>query len=239
MLPKIVSHAVVTEVANELLVYDAKTQTAHCLGEIGLIVFKSCQQSSTRQEALAALQALSLADAEAVLEETLSLLAEKSLLENSDSKGFDRRRFLAAAGVAVALPVVASVLAPLPSQAVSCVDCQVDGALQPLSCATCGNNCPAAGCGGTSRCCFEYRIISANPVGAGACRGASGGAGGQEGIGIYSCRAVPGGSVFNNLCDTARDLTITNYFGGNLAAANTALYYCCRCPGNLSLFTCP
>jgi hypothetical protein len=239
MLPKIVSHAVVTEVANELLVYDAKTQTAHCLGEIGLIVFKSCQQNSTREEAIDALRALSLSEPEAVLEETLSLLTEKNLLVDSESKGFDRRRFLAAAGVAVALPVVASVLAPLPSQAVSCVDCQVDGTLQPLSCATCGNNCPAGGCAGTSRCCFEYRINSNNPIGAGACNGTSGGAGGQEGIGIYSCRAVPGGSVFSNLCDTARDLTITNNFGGSLAAANTALYYCCRCPGSNPIFTCP
>lgn len=237
MLPNAVQHATVTPLGDELLVYDAKTQQAHCLNKLGMEVFQACQRGSSREDALVHLASLQLETPEAALEETLALLAEKGLVEVQGSKSFDRRRFLAAAGAAAALPVVASVLAPHPTQAVSCVDCEVNASLQPISCATCGNNCPATGCGSTSRCCFEYRVNSNNPEGAGACSGSTGGTGGQEGIGIYSCRAIPAGSFFNTDCDTARAQTIAD--AGGLVAANTRLYYCCRCPGNNPLFTCP
>lgn len=227
MLPVVKSSLVLQRIGDETLVYDGASQKALCLSELGTLVLEACINGKSRESILEELQQRGVSANERLLEETLAQLSDEGLLASNAEKHFDRRNFIKAAGVAAALPVVMSVLAPRPAQATSCNNCDVIGFLgPPADCSQCGDNCPAdASCSGTSRCCFEYRLKDLNPVGGNACRS-------DELLGTFGCRNIPG-APFAVDCGAAREDCRTRP-----GAATFDRYYCCTCAGSAP-HTCP
>ena len=214
-LPKVRDGLSVTELGNELIVFDTATSNAHCLDKIGSAVFLACRDGESTDSLEQKLGADYSAE---TVEVALAQLEELSLLEKS-SEGITRRQALEAVGVAVLGVVVASVTAPSPVAAQSCVRCRLDGTtFRPCDCTTCGQICsqaslpigipcanqkPKGSCASSARCCFEY-VKSPD----GNCR--------NEGYGVYGCRS---NTPYADNCNTARS-----------AAAVNQSYYCCCCP---------
>lgn len=217
-LPAVTPELIVQELDEEFLVFDPTTEKAHCLSGVGALVFKACRDQLSLAELTIRVREAGASDAETALQESLRQLSEEKLVE-TQSGTFDRRRFLTAAGTAAAIPLITSVLAPRPAQALSCVNCALIGATTvPQDCTDCGKKCPAgAGCTATATCCFEYTL---NP-GLGA---AGSGCIVSEFSGNFRCR-VTAPRVFNVSCATARDATLA---GGGVFGT---LYYCCSCAG--------
>lgn len=231
-LPKITDNLLTTQLVDELLVYDRQTATAHCLGLVGKTVFEGCEQSLAEDDLLKRLEAAGAVDPKAVLEQTLVELSNLGLVSSTSPKGeFDRRKFLAAAGALAAVPVVASVLAPQPAQAISCTNCATVGGV-PTSCLTCGRNCPAVGCTATAVCCFEYIIVDDDADGT---PNVPAGAecttfGPVEFFGAYGCRSgrsinsYTANLTFFKDCKAAREAVLAA--PGNHTSET---YYCCNC----------
>lgn len=228
-LPQIRSGLNVTELGNELIVFDSTTSNAHCLDKIGGAVFLACRDGESIETLE---QKLGTEYSEETVQVALAQLEELSLLEES-SGGVDRRKFLTVVGAGVAGVVVASVAAPSPVAAQSCHKCRLDPSTKiPCDCSTCGQSCslanndPVNGTACNSKpkgaceavpglfvCCFEYIRTAANPpAGEPNCF--------FEGFGDYGCRPVNDGTSFQTNCTNAR------------ASAATALYYCCCCSTN-------
>jgi len=116
---------IVRQVGDEFLVYDLKTNKAHCLNRIAAEVWMLCDGKTTVAEIARKVDetAKSSVD-EAVLELALSKLQEAGLIEQ-DSSGFEpaipsRRVALGKrATAALALPLVTTILVPTAAQAVS------------------------------------------------------------------------------------------------------------------------
>ena len=221
-LPKIRTGLNVTELGSELIVFDSATSNAHCLDKVGGAVFLACRDG----DSLESLEEKLGADySEEAIQIALAQLEELSLLENS-SEGVTRRQALEAMGVAVLGVVVASVAAPSPVAAQSCVRCRLDPVTKlPCDCSTCGQPCSLATSSdpcGTGRvkgpcspiensvCCFEYiRSGATPPAGQPQCF--------NERLGDYGCRDVADGFSFKLNCMDARVSSPTNR------------YYCCCC----------
>jgi len=211
----------VTQLESELIVFDPVSSKAHCLNSVGARVFMACQSETSIEEMASQFSSEQIEAALAELDE-LGFFIE-------DSASLGRRQFLERVGVGLATVVVASVAAPKPAAAASCVRCRLDTVTKfPCDCATCGQPCsiaaavsctdPASGpcLGGGSICCFEYlKSGAAPPGGEPQCF--------NENLGDYGCRPVA--PVFSQNCETARGLV-----------ADFQLYYCCCCsingPGN-------
>lgn len=223
MLPSAKTGLVCQDFGAEFLVYDSATEKAHYLSPVGAQVLLACQADKDQSELAETLtKEFSVADAQAVIEETLKQLADEGMLAGEvEASGFDRRRFLAAAGKVAALPVVLSVLAPKPAMAQSCRNCATIGLFgPPADCVDCGRPCPDnAGCSTSARCCFEYTLNPANGGAGTACVPA-------ELSGAFFCRIPSAGGGFACDCSTSRDnaIGVSNTIG--------TLYYCCICPGS-------
>ncbi|MBT9585593.1 PqqD family protein [bacterium] len=216
-LPAIRSDLGVTLLESELIVFDPVSSKAHCLNSVGARMFVACQAGTSVEDVRGELSSEEIDAALAELE-GMGFLVE-------DSQSLGRRRFLERVGVGLASVVVASVAAPKPAAAASCVRCRLDTVTKfPCSCATCGQPCSIAAAvscadpvsgpclGGGSICCFEYlKSGAAPPVGEPACF--------NENLGDYGCRPVA--PTFSSNCETARGLV-----------ANFQLYYCCCCSIN-------
>ena len=146
---------VLEQLGAELLIYDERTQRAHCLSETAARVWRCCD-GQTSAEAVAA--ALSI-DSDAVARAFDELRACDLIESGADQPvGSTRREMtfrVAKAGAAVAaLPMIVSVAAPRPAQAATVVFCA--SACPGGVCANSGN-CGAcctsafAGCG----CCVD------------------------------------------------------------------------------------
>lgn len=224
MLPKIANQLIVTKLDEELLVYNTKTEKATCLSSVGMRVFQACQGELSEEQLDVELRSLGSNDVAATIEETIVALREEGVLaaHEAATSGFDRRRFLAAAGAAAAMPVVLSALAPRPAYALSCVNCDLNLVTNtPLDCTDCGKKCPpGASCANITTCNFEYVYNPANDGAGNPCQ--------SEGSGIFRCRAT--GGVFAPSCNTVRGTVIGSAIGTR--------YYCCVCTGALSIFTC-
>lgn len=161
-LPIAVKELSLTDLNGEVLVYNGVTNRAACLSKVGGLVLQACIDSRSRQDLLKAIAEIGVSDPEVVLEETLSQLASEGLLEDVKAGEFDRRRFLTAAGAALAVPVLVGVAAPRASEAASCRLCNVDAGGVPLDCTDCGKNCrivgPTCAVNTPNRCCFEYTL---------------------------------------------------------------------------------
>ena len=134
MLPKarLSDELVITQVGDELVIYDRVRDRAHSLNPTAAFVFQHCNgQTSTDQltALLAAEHHLSQERAAQVMWLALQLLEEAHLLKWRAKRGarpLTRRRILMMAGAAAAttvaafkleLPVVTSILAPTPAEA--------------------------------------------------------------------------------------------------------------------------
>lgn len=136
---------IITEMPSETLVYDLETDKAHCLNETAARVWKNCDGRQT----VAQLREVLEKEANSPVPEEMAWLAlaqlEKSgLLETPVNhpphlSGLSRRQVIRLVGsAAIAVPVIASMLAPPPAQAAS-------GAA-PGTCCQSGPDCQSGLC---------------------------------------------------------------------------------------------
>jgi hypothetical protein len=132
---------IVQEIADEVLVYDQRRHQAHCLNETAARVWRGLDGQSTARQVAARLSSQQGVEmSAAVVELAVDQLQRSGLLSGAQAanavSGVSRRAMLKRVGVgaAVALPVVASIVAPRAAQA-----------------ATCGG--PGATCSTSSQCC--------------------------------------------------------------------------------------
>src|SRR5215831_1898831 len=120
---------VVQTLPDETLVYDLETNAAHCLNRSAALVWDCCDgQTTTKQIARAVGLELAHAVDERFVWLALDQLERQTLLADvpdrpSTMSGINRRTALRALGLsaAVAVPVVASIIAPTPAQAATCL----------------------------------------------------------------------------------------------------------------------
>lgn len=119
---------VIETLPDETLVYDLERDKAHCLNQTASLVWRFCDGKKTTQQIA---RAVSL-DLKHPIDENLVWLAldqlgRNNLLANGraslPNSGISRRQVMKtlAVSAAVAVPVVASIVAPLPAQAATCL----------------------------------------------------------------------------------------------------------------------
>lgn len=106
------------EVGEELVVYNLKDNSAHCLSGKSIDIFRKCDGQSDMSEIARSLDSTG-PDGEEVLQLALSSFRSSGLIKQSyaASRKFDRRSMLKAAA---AIPLVTSIMVPKPAAAVSC-----------------------------------------------------------------------------------------------------------------------
>jgi hypothetical protein len=120
------SDLVIQELQEELLVFDLKTNKAHCLNETASAVWKLCDGRNTVDDIARTFKMRTGADVpENLIWLAIDQLNDKNLLENKlEAKfaGQNRREVLKKIGLAgvIALPIVASITAPTAALAVAC-----------------------------------------------------------------------------------------------------------------------
>jgi len=106
------------DVGKEVIVYDSEQEMAYCLNPTAAQVIKLCDGETSLQDARTRLEPSPAADD--LLSLSLRVLSSNKLLADSPVSTMDRREFLAKWGkVAIALPLVAMISAPLPAAAQS------------------------------------------------------------------------------------------------------------------------
>ncbi|HBB89834.1 MAG TPA: hypothetical protein DC047_19690 [Blastocatellia bacterium] len=116
---------IVKEVDDEVLVYDLKTDQAHCLNKTAALVWKNCDGSKSVGDI-----SLSLAESGAQLDQdmiwmALAELKRFELVSHVPTRsnvvgGMGRRQMMRNVGIAAAaLPMIVSIIAPTPAQAAS------------------------------------------------------------------------------------------------------------------------
>jgi hypothetical protein len=147
----------VRELAGELVVYDLRRHEAHCLNRTAAFVFKQCDGRSSVAEIAERLQSeLDTPAEEDLVWQALGQLDGARLLAHMPVRppqpgGFSRREVVrrVGLGLAVAVPVVSSILVPTPAEAaVTCVNASTCLGNVGLSCYTAS---PAL-CDGTCTC---------------------------------------------------------------------------------------
>src|SRR5262245_15932644 len=116
---------VVKELPEEVLVYDLERHRAHCLNPAAAAVFRSCDGKRTVSEIAGILRRETGAPADELwVHLALDRLAKAHLLEERGDapradRGVSRRDILKKAGVglAAAIPIVTSIVAPTPVEA--------------------------------------------------------------------------------------------------------------------------
>jgi hypothetical protein len=151
ILPKArTEQLIVKEVDDEVLVYDLKSDKAHCLNKTAANVWKNCDGEKSLSDIKAALASDSGAAVdEGVVWLALDQLKQFKLLAEVPSApavfaGMSRRQLMRNLGVAaIALPVVVSIISPTAAFAASCIN--PGGAPPGATCLTngacCSNNC--------------------------------------------------------------------------------------------------
>jgi hypothetical protein len=148
---------VIERLPDEVLVYDIERDRAHCLNETAAFVWQSCDGRTTTKEMARLLgKRVSAVVDEKVVWLALDQLGRSHLLKRRPNApvsiaGINRREMVRALGLAavVAVPVVTSIVAPTPVQAVTCkgegTACSDTAECCPglgLSCCgTCETNC--------------------------------------------------------------------------------------------------
>lgn len=115
---------VLRELPGELIVYDRREHRAHCLNDTAARVFRAADGTRGVAELAAQLDpAVAAREREALVRLALEQLAAAGLLAAAAEPAGSRRELLRRAGGAAALllPAVASVLAPAPLSAASCI----------------------------------------------------------------------------------------------------------------------
>jgi hypothetical protein len=149
------SGLIIQEVDGEILIYDQETNKAHCLNPTAARVWKYCDGETTLADACSALSR----DLETPVDEKLvwyavDQFAKDNLLEKEIElpafiiPGMNRRQMVRTLGLAavVAVPLVTSIVAPMPAQAATC--------LPPGSpCTSSAECCAPALCSGSPSVC--------------------------------------------------------------------------------------
>jgi hypothetical protein len=142
---------IVKELDDETLVYDLKTDLAHCLNFTAARVWKKCDGQTTVTEVLASLSTETnrLVD-ESLVWLALDQLERFNLLQTAPSppvefKGMHRREWVRKIGIAaIAIPAIISITAPVAQAQVSC---PATGGGRPPTCPCSGNgNCVSNVC---------------------------------------------------------------------------------------------
>jgi hypothetical protein len=161
---------VVQEHGDELLVYDERTEVAHCLSPIAALVWRTCGDRTDLNRITEAVEAEHPhVDAVTMVALAIQELQEKALLEATPGTGLSRRqmmRRLASAGAAAAsVPLVVSATIAVPQAAAygtgglhapctnSATDCQSGFTCQSGHCYTTGQTCGAGGVSPPSGTC--------------------------------------------------------------------------------------
>jgi hypothetical protein len=141
---------VIRELDDETLVYDMERDEAHCLNQTAALVWEQCDGKTTAAQAARSLQN----KLDVSVDADLVWLAVKQLKNfhlverDGNVPSVSRRNLvLKYAPLALALPVIMSISAPSPAQAVSCgqpcssfVACSVPGCICNLQTSTCVPN---------------------------------------------------------------------------------------------------
>jgi len=140
---------VIQKLPGEVLVYDLQRDRAHCLNETAAFIWQRCDgRNSTAQIARSLGAQFNCEVDEKIVWLALDQLGRSHLLERQPAvpqamKGMNRRAMVRALGLgaAVAIPLLTSIVAPTPAQAVS-------------GCINSGDPCTAGGraCCGTLQC---------------------------------------------------------------------------------------
>ena len=132
---------IVQNLPDETLVYDLERDRAHCLNQTAAFVWRHCDGRANAKEIARALnrQTKQPVD-EKLVWLAIDQLGRNHLLTETPAlpphvTGLNRREVMRALGLtaAVAIPVVASIVAPLPAQAATCLGAGV-GCTSPAQC---------------------------------------------------------------------------------------------------------
>jgi len=112
---------------DELLVYDARTHRVHCLNQTAAAVWRACDGNTTVLEIVRRLRQQNPGLDEEIVRMALAKLGRSGLLlegsySSNELRLWSRRKAIRRIGTvaAIALPVVTSILVPIPAQAASC-----------------------------------------------------------------------------------------------------------------------
>jgi hypothetical protein len=146
------SGLIIQEVDGEILIYDQKTDKAHCLNPTAAKVWNYCDGETPLADACSALSH----DLETPVDEKLVWYAvdqfsKDNLLEKEIElpafiiPGMNRRQMVRTLGLAavVAVPLVTSIVAPTPAQAATCFP---NGSACTISSECCSGLCSALIC---------------------------------------------------------------------------------------------
>jgi hypothetical protein len=122
---------IIEQVADETLVYDKRNDRAHCLNRAAALVWQHCDGRTTVAQIAAVLdRELAIDPGSDGVRLALRQLDRSRLMDSmpddhGQTKAVSRRelarRIGLAAGLAVALPLVSSIIAPTPLMAASCI----------------------------------------------------------------------------------------------------------------------
>lgn len=144
---------VVQEMPDEVLVYDLDTNKAHCLNQSAAFVWRSCDGASSVGDIVKQFEANGKGKVtEDFVWLAIDQLNENGLLESGMAPRFagqSRRQVLKTIGLAsmVALPVIASLVAPQKALGAASCLCTVGGAACPAT------GCPATVCNANTGTC--------------------------------------------------------------------------------------
>lgn len=141
----IVANKVVQEVNGETLVYDTRSHRAYCLNEVSSLVWKKCDGKTASAELSKMLSAELNSDVpDELVWLALDQLFEAELVEKGDGspsemRSISRREVIRRVGLAsaVALPVVASIVAPPAAAAQSCLPTDASCTSSSQCCSNC------------------------------------------------------------------------------------------------------
>lgn len=134
---------VIEELGDELLVYDLRTDAAHCLDARATAVWRACDGHTDS----AAIAAATGVDRDGV-DHALGELVERELISGPPPIHSRREAMkigLTAGAVGAAIPIVRSIVAPTPAQAQS--GCLPEGSPCAIDTVCCSFNCDSGTCG--------------------------------------------------------------------------------------------
>src|SRR5688572_5438796 len=123
------SGLVIQEVPDEVLVYDLETNKAHCLNQSAAMIWRSCDGKNSVTEIAKLVEVQAGGEVtEDLVWLAIDQLSENNLLEqqiNADFAGQSRREVIKKIGLAsmVAIPVIASLVAPQSALAANSCNC--------------------------------------------------------------------------------------------------------------------
>jgi hypothetical protein len=123
---------VIQEMPDEVLVYDTDSNKAHCLNQSAAFIWKSCDGSNSVDDIVRRFESNGSTVTEDFVWLAIDQLSDNNLLEAKMTprfQGQSRRQVLKTIGLAsmVALPVIASLVAPPNALATASCSCVVPG----------------------------------------------------------------------------------------------------------------